>query len=547
MIHRIAMAPIPPTPRFPRIPRAPWPVPAQPRVRRAIRRTTSLARVLLSAALIVPASLPASAGGKRQGLVIVHTNDSHSHLLPEPAPWRDDHPVVGGVVALESFVRTQRLRWERVLVLDAGDILTGTPLSELKLGGVEGGVVVDLLDRVGYDAGTIGNHEFDHGAATLDRLIARTHHRRLLCANLFHSDGSPYAPEPGHVFTLGGMRVGVVGLVTEDLPRLLNSEALKSLRVTSAAAAAQQWIASLQPRPDLLVALTHLGVDADEELARAVPDLDVIVGGHSHTRLTKPRHVGKTMIVQTGGDLREAGLVRLEFEDGHVVSADAELVTLFSTNIRQDQKLLELTNQYDRQIKGEYGVKIAELETPWHREHARDSSVGNWLCDELADAESADFGMLNSGGIRKNIEPGPITRLDVVELLPFANEVVTFEVTGAELRQVLEHNVGLAKEEDKGVLQLGHITSRWRRTARGIELVDPTVRGAPLDPARTYSGASVDFVVYSQAETYMGLVPRNRQRTGRLISAVIEERLRKAGRVRSVADGRLLEVKVGTE
>jgi 2',3'-cyclic-nucleotide 2'-phosphodiesterase (5'-nucleotidase family) len=492
--------------------------------------------------LLTVAAAP-RAHAERAGLVIVHTNDSHSNLLPVPAPWREDRPLVGGVVALEALVRAERARWRNVLVLDAGDILTGTPLTDLELGGLPGGVVVDLLDRVGYDAGTIGNHEFDLGAETLDRLIKRTRHRRLLCANLNHPDGTPYAPEPGAVFRMDGLTVGVVGLITDDLASLLTDANLSAARVLPPAEAARAWIASLGERPDVLVALTHMGVEADEQLARDVPDFDVIVGGHSHTRLTEPRKVGRTLIVQTGGQMREAGVVRLEVEAAKVVVADASLVSLFSTNVRQNDKLAELCARHDQQIKGEYGEKIADLAVAWKREHGRDSNVGSWLCDALADAFQVDFGFLNSGGLRKNLPAGAITRLDVLELLPFDNEVVTFEATGEELLAVLHYNATQAAEGDKGVLQMGHLTARWRRGPSGVELVAPTVRAQPIDPARTYRGVSIDFVVYSQAETYMGRVPRARQRMGERISAAVERCIRSARVIGVEADGRLTEVR----
>ena len=485
---------------------------------------------------------PASAApeGLRRTVVILHTNDTHAAYRPTPASWRDDRPLMGGVLALDAAVRAERERWRRVLLVDAGDILTGSPLSEIESAGAKGGALFELMGRIGYDAITLGNHDFDQGAANLEALIAMAPFS-VLSANLEHPDGRPYAPAPGRVFDLDGVRVGIVGLITEELEHLLPVRILESVRVRPAAEAARAWIASQDPRPDVLVALTHLGIEADEALARAVPELDLIVGGHSHTRLTEARVVGSTRIVQAGSRMKNLGRVRLEVEDGRVVSADAGLIELFAAGVRERPELAAEVHAFEQRIDAVYGEVLGELVRPWRRK-GNSSNVGIWLAEALADGTGSDFGLMNNGGIRADLPAGPITRLDVYRVLPFHNYVTTFRLRGDQLLALLQEQARRTAARDRGRLQIGYLTARWARRGDDIVLVEATCRGQAIDPDRVYQGASADFVVVSQADHYLGCEPTDVHVLEPTLAEFVEARIRELGRIDARADDRLDEV-----
>ncbi len=481
-----------------------------------------------------------SAGAERRTVVILHTNDTHAAFRARVASWRDDHPLVGGTLALDAAVRAERERWKRVLLFNAGDVLTGSPLSEIEVAGAKGGALFELMGQVGYDAMTLGNHDFDQGAKNLEALIAHAPFA-VLSSNLDHPDGTPYAPMAGKVFDLDGVRVGVVGVMTERLAHLVPVRVREAIRVRPAADAVRQWIAAQPSDLDLIVALTHQGVDADEELARAVPELDLIVGGHSHTRLVEPRVVGTTRIVQAGSRISNLGRVRIEVENGEVVSIDGELLDLFAQDVRERPELARKVRSYQEQIDEEYGEVLGELARAWRRRGAS-TNVGIWLSEALADGTDSDFGLMNNGGIRSDLTAGPITRLDVYRVLPFHNYVTTFTISGAQLLHLLQIQAEKAAERGRGRLQIGYLTGRWAREGNKIVLVDATCRGKPIDPQRTYRGASADFIAVSQADHYFDCEPQNVRVLDQTLAAFIEDRIREVKVVDAVADDRMAEV-----
>jgi 2',3'-cyclic-nucleotide 2'-phosphodiesterase (5'-nucleotidase family) len=395
------------------------------------------------------------------------------------------------------------------------------------------------MNTLGYDAMTLGNHDFDQGTENVERLVDVAEFP-VLGANLRHADGRPYADQPGQVFHFGDVSVGIVGVVTEALDNLLPLRVLEDVRVDPVAESVRAWIASLEERPDVLIALTHQGVEEDEALAAAVPELDLILGGHSHTRIDEPRSVGTTRIVQAGSRMRELGRVRFEVEDGKIVSIESDLLPLFATGISTDEALARVVAGHEARIEEVYGEVIGEAAVRLDR-RGNASSLGIWLAEALADGSGADFGLMNNGGIRANLDAGPITRGDVFAVLPFHNYVTTFELSGSDLLQVLQRHAERAATRSRGGIQIGYLTARWKKTGDDVVLAEATCRGRAIDPDQTYRGVSADFVVVSQADAYLGVTPKNVTTTSELLATLVEKVIRDGGAVSGRADDRFDE------
>ena len=180
-------------------------------------------------------------GSPRKGQVtILHTNDMHAQFVPAPATWvqQTPRPLIGGMVALDYFVRQQRVLHPNSLLLDAGDISTGTLLSKISFNGALNGGFVEMMNLIGYDAITIGNHEFDEGHENMKRLFAIAQFD-VLSANLT-IDGKLAVPLPYKIYNVGGLRVGVIGLVLSDLFSMVAEKNLVGVRVAGPAATAQR-------------------------------------------------------------------------------------------------------------------------------------------------------------------------------------------------------------------------------------------------------------------------------------------------------------------
>ncbi|MGQ9561406.1 MAG: bifunctional metallophosphatase/5'-nucleotidase [Candidatus Oleimicrobiaceae bacterium] len=490
-------------------------------------------------ALLVVAWGQASGQEAPTDIVILHTNDMHAQFLPSSS--EQGRTQVGGMVALEYFVRRAREEGKPTLVVDAGDYMTGTPVSSMVVHGARGGGMIEMMNLVGYDAATLGNHEFDNGQDNLKKLIALANFD-VLCANLWRGD-SLFAPLPYKVYKVGPLRVGVVGLILEKLFEEVARRQVEGLRVESIIQAAQRAIDQLDPVTDLIILLTHQGDDEDRTLAQAIRGADVIIGGHSHTRIPNPQKVNGVIVAQTGAYLQSLGRLDLKVAADSVVNFHGRLIPLLVDSVRApNPQMEELVTSFQKRIDEEYGQVIGHLLNDWRGSRYGESNVGNFVADVMRKAVQADFATINSGGIRKSIKAGPLRKVDIVELLPFANTLVTFTCTGKELLTFLELNATNVALQRGGLMQVSGLTCAYKVTGDRAEVLAASVGGKPINPQATYRGVTVDFVIYGQAERYLGFEPKNPQNTGLVLSEVVMDYIAKYPRVSSKVEGRIKRV-----
>lgn len=454
-----------------------------------------------------------------RALTVLHTNDIHAHVAPEPAEWLDGRPAIGGFVRLEQEVRAVRTARgaSHTLTLDGGDQLTGTPITEIKESGSFGGAMHTLFDRIGYDAWVVGNHEFDKGLANLAR-YAQNHPVLPLSSNLL-SPGSalPLLPQQqlSHVFTASGLKVGVIGVTTEKLAGLMNKRDFAQLTVLNESAAVQAEVNRLDPVTDLIVVLSHIGVDSDKRLANDVRGIDLIVGAHSHTRLTAAIQQGDTWIVQAGSYNRSLGIVDLVVEHDRISSLRYELRDLLpdTATVPPDQVLIDAVAGYQEDIDRVYGEQVSTAPALLGRSYNHESALGRWISDALRDQTGADVALYNGGGLRADIPPGAVTRLTLFQCFPFQNAVMTFQFSGKDLLDLVMRNLAAEADEKRGYLSTSGLTWVWRRTAGAPEVVEARVNGTPLDLARDYTVAASSYVT-EQWQKHLGAEPRNVEAAG---------------------------------
>lgn len=489
-----------------------------------------------------PAAVPPPPPVRGEGpwnLTLFHINDTHTAFMPEPATWRDDHAPAGGIVALASHLEEQRRGAAASLLLDAGDFMTGNPVGEIEVDGVPGGGWIDMLNLLGIDAGTIGNHDFDQGRDNARRLAARAAWP-IMALDLRDERGElVFAQEPV-IFERGGLRVGVIGVTCSELFEVTADVRVAGLRLDDQRAVIRRWIAELDPKTDLLVLLTHDGLDVDQELARdlAGSGLDVIVGGHSHSRTREPRLVGGILVVQAGSHAKNLGRLDLRVADDRIVAYDGRLVEVLAEGRRADAALEALAESYAARVDAAFGQVIGRLARDWRRDGRGESNVGSWICDRLREAAGADVALLNSGTLRRDFLAGPVTLLDVHSLVPFNNTLETFRIDGAGLRGIVLANARTAEVGGEGILQVSGLRYAYAWADSTPEVLDLTVGGEPLDPARVYTVACPDFVV-QKARIYMDMDPPASSYAGMTITDAIADAVRKAGVIDATTDGRI--------
>jgi 2',3'-cyclic-nucleotide 2'-phosphodiesterase (5'-nucleotidase family) len=447
-------------------------------------------------------------------LTVLHTNDIHGHFLPEPADWLEGRPAIGGFVRLEQEVRAERAEngADAVLLLDGGDLLTGTPLTDAEEDGCRGCAMWAFLGPLGYDAWAVGNHEFDKRIANLAKFTAASS-ATPLSANLRTADGvDPLLPRQrfSRVFKRNGVRIGVIGATTEGLKTLMNRDDYATLKLIPVADAVRAEVNALDPATDLIVVVSHIGVEGDMDLARAVPGIDLIVGGHSHTRLEQAQQVQKTWVVQAGSYNRSLGVVDLEVAGDEVSAFHYELRHLRpeSARVEPDPGLVQLSADWQARIEASYGEIVATAPVLLGRDHHHECALGRWITDVLRESAGADIGLYNAGGLRADVAAGPVTRRALFEAFPFGNEVFRFELTGEEVWGILLKNTVAEAEEKRGFVSISGVKYTWRLVNGAPEITGAWVGGRPLDRAATYSVASNSYVT-EQWEKHLGAKPRN--------------------------------------
>jgi 5'-nucleotidase len=331
-------------------------------------------------------------------LAILHTNDVHGRVFLEGQAQ--------GLGYLASEIRRQRLRYAASLTLDAGDIIHGTPMEQRH--GPQ--PVLSAFNAIGYDAATVGNHEFDFGPENL-RNASRFVKFPLLSANVRTQGGEPWGPlKPYTLVERAGRRIGIFGLTTTLTPDIQWPRTIESIRFEEPHAHARKLIAELRPKVDLLICLSHLGYEPDQKLAHEAPGIDLIVGGHSHTRLNQAKIENGVPIVQTGAHGKALGVVEVRFEGGK---------PLFET------RLIDATEGKDPQVEAVYAPREAKLTTELQEvlttlpaamsfvKIASESPEGRFLPEAVRVAHKADIGLFATSQISRGLDAGQITRKDV--------------------------------------------------------------------------------------------------------------------------------------
>ena len=350
-------------------------------------------------------------------VLLLHTNDLHSRLVP-------GGNGEGGMARIGGYVDRARAERGDVLLLDAGDGVTGTPASTI----YEGRPIFSVMAVIGYDAATLGNHEFDHGYG----LIAD--YRRIapfpiLSANAVGPDGALLADEAWRVIDVAGTRVGVIGLLTPETPALTAPGVTDGCTFLPPEEVLAKLLPEVERQSDLVVVLSHLGYEADRALAAAVPGIDVIVGGHSHTELTEPQVVGETLIVHALAHGRRIGRLELvvDREADRVVGFEGRLVTV-DENLPVSRATAEAVEVWESQVAGKVSAVVGRTDRDWSTADLKGRIEQCFL-----EALRTDLAYMNEDGVRVPIRAGPIRVRDLWDVLPFENTLTTVRVKGAAL------------------------------------------------------------------------------------------------------------------
>ncbi|NJN14602.1 MAG: bifunctional metallophosphatase/5'-nucleotidase [Planctomycetes bacterium] len=398
---------------------------------------------------------------------------------------------VGGYAHLATMVRAVRKECEErkatFLLTDGGDLFQGTPIGNE----TKGVAMVEAMNLLAYDAVAVGNHEFDFGLANFLALVERARFP-MLAANMTGRKSALGKVRPFLVLAppRTPCRIALIGLITTTTPDITTRGLAELVTFSDPLPVVRALLR--ESDADLHILITHLGRDTDRAIAAAVPGIDLILGGHSHTAIVE--RVGSTLILQThsrGMSVARADL-RLDPEGGKVLSAEGQLLPVDPQASEADPAMARLIAGYGLELKERLGRVLGRLTAPLHRVRGFDSSApGCWMADVLRARGKAEIGFMNKGGIRCDLEAGEITAGDIYRLMPFENDVVAMDLTGAEVRALLVRHF---QQGGYPALEWSGLMVEAEGSGEALRLASVRVGEAALEDGRVYRVATNGFL-----------------------------------------------------
>lgn len=352
-------------------------------------------------------------------VVIMHTNDLHGQVLPGPG--------IGGSAALATIVRNARPD----LMLDAGDMFSGTMISDT----FKGEPVVDVMNAIGYDAAAIGNHEFNFGLEALEDLASQANFP-FLSANIITPINEIH---DAAIFNAQGIRIAVIGATTGELRRTGHPRNLRQVQILDVVKGIENALLRVRDRADFIVLLTHTTDEEEARLARAFPEIRLIVGGHEDTPLREPLRVGETMIVRAGKFGQYVGRIDLTFDGKKLRAMEARLIPI--ENVEPDPQVQQILQPYETKVRERLSRVWGRAAGDLSRSLITESHVGNLVADALRAKTRTQITLNNVGSVRIGIPKGPITGRTLFELVPFENTLITMKLPGTQIKRILSRTV----------------------------------------------------------------------------------------------------------
>jgi 5'-nucleotidase/UDP-sugar diphosphatase len=511
---------------------------------RARTRILLVALAFLAYASFIGKALPQTARPRLATLTILHWNDLHSQNVPfkvvvrDSIHKRDSVYYVGGIAALLGYINQLKDNRHDVALLDAGDDFQGTPISTITKGRSQ----IELLNIIKPDAMTLGNHEFDYGLKNLEEDLSLARFP-VLSANIFDERTGKNFQKPYLVKTFGDVKVGIIGLIIPDLPILTMRNNIKGLRILNEVQVVRKHIADLKKQGvNLIVVLSHIGVDADKALADSVRSIDVIIGGHSHTAIFQPIKRNHTIICQAGTRGRWLGDLSLtvDLAGDSVYQYNGKLIETVVGNVPADSVAAAKVAELESSIAGQLNQVIGTLKVDWQTKYNHESNIGDWAADAMRECAHTDIAFANSGGFRKNLYAGSITVREIWEIFPFSNHFLTFQVSGKMLRRMIAWQVSTKVE----LMEVSGMRYNYNSSKpSGQRVVSIEVNGEPVDDGKMYSIVTNEYVA-GHLHDFFGISEKGIALTQleKIDRDVFVEAVKKQKVISSRVEGRIVDI-----
>ena len=507
-------------------------------------------------------------------LNILHINDFHSRIeainkydstCSEEEAGKNE--CFGGIARMKTAIDTRRseLSGGNVLVLDAGDQFQGSLFYTT----YKSAPIADFMNGIGFDAMAIGNHEFDDGPEELARFIAALKFP-MISGNTLAGLNTPIADKykPYIVKEFGGEKVAIVSVLASDTDE--TSSPGKDVLFADEIGYLKDAVKEIEATGvNKIVLLSHVGYVKDQEIAKAVDGIDVIVGGHSHTLLssTDEKAAGPypTLVKSPSGvDVpivtayaysKYLGDLKVVFDDAGVVKSAEGAPKLLDASVKPDEgytaKVAELAGPIEELKKKEIGQSADVIDGSREVCRVQECSMGNLVADAMVDRvkdQGVTIAIQNGGGLRASIDGGVVTMGEVLSVLPFQNTLATFRLKGADIVAALENGLGQIEEGAGRFPQVSGLKYSFDKSKpAGSRVISVEVKEGdafvPLDPAKTYGVATNNYMrAGGDGYKIFATAGTNAYDYGPGLETVVADYIAKNSPYKPYTDGRVAEV-----
>ncbi len=410
-------------------------------------------------------------GGHKTEVIILHLNDMHAKI--------------DGFAKIKYLADSLKHSHSYVFIVSAGDNFTGNPYVDMVAD--KGAPMIDLMNRSGFNLSCFGNHEFDLGQTFLEKRIQQADFP-FICANINTGTSGVWHPKAYFLLKAGELQIPVLGLIEVNDNGIPDTHPAKvaGMSFTDPLKTSADYI-ELKKKYGSLIALSHLGVETDEKLAREYPQFDVIIGGHSHTILKKAVKENGVLIVQAGSYQRFIGKLTLVFNGNHMEEKSDSLIAMESLT-GSDKALEKLADSYSNNPEFDKTAGIAVVAISGKQD------LGALMTDAVAWAVKSDFAFQNKGGIRiQSLHEGEIKLKDIYRLDPFGNQVVIYKMSGKEIGILILN--AYKKERDADLIPSGmsYVITKGEN-GKAAEVIIADSKGRLLNPGKTYTVALNSYI-----------------------------------------------------
>ncbi len=514
-----------------------------------------MSRLLLTSAAL---ALGAGVAQADYALTILHTNDFHARFEPiskyDSSCGQEDNAAgecFGGTARLVTAIEEARGRSGNPLLVDGGDQFQGTLFYTY----YKGKLAAEMMNKLGYDAMTVGNHEFDDGPEVLRGFVDALEFP-ILMSNADVSKEPQLADviEKSVVIEKNGEKLGLIGLTPEDTHELASPG--PNVTFSDPVAAVQAEVDRLtEEGVTKIIVLSHSGYSVDQRVAEETTGVDVIVGGHSNTLLGDmdgaagpyPTMVGDTAIVQAYAYGKFLGELNVVFDDDGVIASAEGAPLIMDAAVAEDEgtvaRIAEAAKPLD-EIRNKVVAETSEgIDGARESCRAGECQMGTLVADAMLDRvadQGIEVALTNGGGLRASIDAGEVTMGEVLTVLPFQNTLSTFRVSGSVLKEALENGVSQIEEGAGRFPQVAGMTFTVDPSAEvGSRVSEVTVGGAPLEEDTLYGVVSNNYVRNGGDGYAMFIDARDAYDYGPDLADVTAEYLAEEGPYEPYTDGRI--------